>query len=499
MAKRITALILAAILVALSLTACSGMENNDETTTNPAVIESETVIPEDTSTFKLSYTQSDSLNPFEAQTLNNQVLSQLVFESLFDLDDNYKASLNIASSYEYTDSTTLQVGITAGLAFTDGSPLTADDIVSSFDAAKDSAYWGSSLTEIDSCRAKSQTEIVFSLNEPDPYAHNLLVFPIVSSEDAGDYPTGSGRYYYDDENGETVLKANTANGFKPHIIVIHLENIASGDSIDNAVNIGNISFAFRDLSSSTSTKITANKRLINMNNLVYLGINNKSGITTNADVRKAISLAIDRETLARSAYGGFSQPATGVFNPQFELSQTELFSSSGDAQAAMQLLNNSGVSDRSLSILVNSSNSERLSCAKLIEQQLEEAGFSVSITQESDNARYLQLVQSESFNLYIGEIKISPDMSLRSFFSDDGTTHYGIDTGNSASSQAYAQYMNAEVQLGTFLLAFADEMPYIPLVYRKGMICFTKTMNGDVQGSYYDCFANIEDWYFEAE
>ena len=78
MAKRITALILAAILVALSLTACSGMENNDETTTNPAVIESETVIPEDTSTFKLSYTQSDSLNPFEAQTLNNQVLSQLV-------------------------------------------------------------------------------------------------------------------------------------------------------------------------------------------------------------------------------------------------------------------------------------------------------------------------------------------------------------------------------------------------------------------------------------
>ena len=125
MAKRITALILAAILVALSLTACSGMENNDETTTNPAVIESETVIPEDPSTFKLSYTQSDSLNPFEAQTLNNQVLSQLVFESLFDLDDNYKASLNIASSYEYTDSTTLQVGITAVRVFTHGSQLTA--------------------------------------------------------------------------------------------------------------------------------------------------------------------------------------------------------------------------------------------------------------------------------------------------------------------------------------------------------------------------------------
>lgn len=499
MAKRITAFILAAIMVAITFTACSGNGNSDESTTNPAVIEMQTVIQEDTTTFKLSYTQSDSLNPFEARTLNNQVLSQLVFESLFDLDDNFKASLNIASSYEYTDSTTLVVGITAGLTFTDGSALTADDIVSSFNAAKDSEYWGSSLTEIASCRAQSQTEIIFTLEEPDSYAHNLLVFPIVSSGDSGDYPIGSGRYYYADENGETVLMANSTDSFHPHITVIHLENIASEDSIDNAVNIGNISFAFRDLSSNTSTKISANKRLINMNNFVYIGINNKSGITANADVRKAISLAIDRETLARSAYGGFAQAATGVFNPQFELSQTELLSSTGDAEAAKQLLNSSGVSNTSLSILVNSSNSERLSCAKLIEQQLEEAGFSVSITEEADNARYLQLVQSESFNLYIGETKISPDMSLRTFFSEDGTTHYGIDTENSATAQAYEQYMNSEVQLGTFLLAFADEMPYIPLVYRKGMICFTKTMNGDVQGNYYDCFGNIEDWYFDAE
>ena len=114
-----------------------------------------------------------------------------------------------------------------------------------------------------------------------------------------------------------MLKANTENGFQPHITVIHLENIASEDSIDNAVNIGNISFAFRDLSSNSSRRITANKRLINMNNLVFIGVNNKSGITSNANVRRAISLAINRSTLAKSAYGGFAQAATGVFNPQF--------------------------------------------------------------------------------------------------------------------------------------------------------------------------------------
>jgi hypothetical protein len=42
-------------------------------------------------------------------------------------------------------------------------------------------------------------------------------------------------------------------------------------------------------------------------------------------------------------------------------------------------------------------------------------------------------------------------------------------------------------------------MPYIPLLYRKGMICFSKAMNGDMQGTYTNCFANIENWYFKAE
>ena len=433
-------MILAAVILALCLTACSESESG-ETQTNPAIIEQETVIREDNSTFKLSYTQADSLDPFAARTLNNQALSQLVLESLFDLDENFKASLNIASSYEYEDRETLVVGITAGLQFTDGTVLTADDVVSSFNAAKDSAYGGSSLGEIDSCRARSESEIVFSLNAPDPYAHNLLVFPIVSSESSGNYPIGNGRYYYADENGETVLKANTQNGFQPHITVIHLENIASEDSIDNAVNIGNISFAFRDLSSNSSRRITANKRLINMNNLVFIGVNNKSGITANADVRRAISLAIDRGTLARSAYGGFAQASTGIFNPQFELSETQLFAEEGDADAARQILQTSSVSGNDISIVVNSSNAERTACAKLIEQQLEEAGFDVTIYEE-DDARYFDRISKEQFNLYIGEIKLPPDMSLRPFFDSDGSARYGINPAGSASAAAYHAYMD---------------------------------------------------------
>lgn len=497
MAKKIIAIILSAAFIAAVLSSCASSVTEPETTTLSPESEKTTAIPNDDTTFKLSYTQSDSLNPFEAVTLNNQIIDQLVFESLFDLDDNYKSSLNIATSYEYTDSTTLEVSIQNGPAFSDGSELSADDIVYSFRRAAESAYWGNSLSGISSCRAESDNIVIFNLEYPNSYAHNLLIFPIVSSNgDSNGYPVGSGRYSFAEEDGETVLKAAAKKSFSPHITTIHLENITSSESIDNAVNIGNISFAFRDLSRDSSQKISAGKKLVNMNNLVYIGVNNKSGCTANSYIRKAISLAVDRDTLVKSAYGSFAQMANSVFNPQFELSTTKLFEKSADINAAKQAIYQSGVSDLSLSLLVNRDNTDRVTCAKLVKQELEAAGFSVNLVEAESYEQYQQLITSESFNLYIGETKLAPDMALHSFFESGGSTHYGIDTDNSKSAEVYYNYINGDAELGTFLLAFSDEMPYIPLLYRKGMICFTKAMNGDIQGTYTDCFSNIEDWYF---
>lgn len=498
MAKKYIALILAVLLLATVFTSCSSSKK-DEPTTAISSAKKNTSIPNDDSTFKLSFTKSDSLDPFEAITQNNQILSQLVFDSLFDIDDNYKANLNIASSYEYTDKTTLKITIKSGLTFSDGSELNADDVVASFKRATKSPYWGNTLIGISSCHAESSSVVIFKLNTPNNYAHNLLNFPIVStSNDKNGYPIGSGRYYYATESNETVLKAMVKDGFSPHITTIHLENIPSPDSIDNAVNIGNISFAYRDLGKGSSKKMSGNKKLVNINNLVYIGINNKGTITSNAYIRKAISLAVDRETLVKSSYGNFAQPATTVFNPQFELSNTSLFEKKADINAAKQAIAQSGISYRSLTLLVNGDNSDRLTCAKLIKQQLDEVGFSVKLVITKSYEEYTDLISKEKFDLYLGETKVSNDMSLNSFLSKDGTTHYGIDVATSLAAQSYYNYLNGDVELGTFLLDFSGEMPYVPLLYRKGMICFTKAMNGDMQGTYYDCFFNIEDWYFQS-
>ena len=373
-----------------------------------------------------------------------------MFESLFDLDESYEPILNIASSYEFTDSKTIKVKFNTNIAFSNGSPLEVEDIIYSFNAAKKSPAYGNSLKYFDYASRNAEDCVVFYLKKPNPNAVNLLTFPIASTnDDENGYPIGSGRYKYIKKDSKTYLKAIVSDNFNPYITTINLVNIASADSIDNAVNIGNISYAFRDLSSS---------------------VNN-----------------------------GYATAATSPFNPQASIAQNvKIFSSEADSITAKQALNQSMIDSKELkiNILVNKNNN-RIACATLLKNQLEAIGFTVTIDEEGTK-EYTRRVKNTEFNLYIGEVKLSDDMCLYPFFDDkSGGVRYGIDNENLTCDDLYSAYLAGECDLGKFILAFNEEMPYIPLVYKKGMICYTKAMSGDMQGYWGNFFSNIDTWRFE--
>lgn len=493
MQKRYIALFSAIMLIISCLAGCDANNTTTQITTQIPTSEKET----DDTTFKLSYTQSDSLDPFKAETQNNQVLASLVFESLFDLDENYEPSLNIATGYAFTTKTTLRVDINQKLKFSDGSTLGTEDVVYSIRSAKKSPAYSSSLDCINSVYEEGNS-VIINLNYANPYAINLLTFPIASvNDDSDSFPIGSGRYIYSNSNGKTVLKANTENEFNPYITTINLVNIAAADSIDNAVNIGNISFAFRDMSSDTSKRLSCAKKAVAMNNLVFIGINSLGGVTSNAQIRRAISLAVDRTVLAESAYSGYAFSAVSPFHPSFKsIGSISLFSDTADAVTAKQALTQSGYDGSKQISILTDTNENKLACANLLKNQLEAAGFSVNIETESTD-EYQKRITNTEFELYIGEIKLSDDMCLYPFFNDDnGGARYGINNENMTCDDIYRQYLSGEAELGKFILAFNDEMPYIPLIYKKGMICYSKALNGDMQGYYGNFFSNIDNWNF---
>ena len=94
----------------------------------------------------------------------------MVFESLFDLDGSYTAQPNLATGYEFTNSTTLKVIVPSGLTFSDKSALTVADVVYSFEhgqelprlrqrSARDSLRHG---------RGQQHRRCLYPLRQPHP-------------------------------------------------------------------------------------------------------------------------------------------------------------------------------------------------------------------------------------------------------------------------------------------------------------------------------------------
>lgn len=495
MRKKLIALLLAVAVLATCFAGCVNSYQDDPVTT----VQTTTAKQTDDVSFKLSYTQGDSLDPFKATSQNNQVLASLVFESLFDLDEHYEPIPNIASGYEFTDSKTLKVDIKPTLKFSDGSQLDTEDVVYSINAAKKSDAYASSLTGIKSCYADGSS-VIISLSYANPFAVNLLTFPIASVNDDKDgFPVGNGRYKYQTSGNNTVLVVNENSDFDPYITTITLVNIAAADSIDNAVNIGNISFSFKDMSVNPTKRMSCAKKAIDMNNLVYIGVNSKRGITTDAQIRKTISLAVDRKTLVESAYSGYAQAALSVFHPQFTgVGDTNLFSETADTTTAKQTLAQTGYESKDLTLtLIVDKNDNKVATANLVKNQLEAAGFKINIEQLS-SSDYQKRVKSSNFDLYIGEVKLADDMNLYPFLAKNGGVNYGIDLDHMSCDDTYTKYLESNEELGKFILAFYDDMPYIPLLYKKGLICYSKSMKGDMQGYYGNFFSNIDSWNFSS-
>ena len=497
MQKRIVALIIAVALLVTCISGCSSNNENNE----PNAALTTTAKKTDDRTFKLSYTQADSLDPFKAATQNNQILADLVFESLFDLTEGYEATTNIATGYAFTDSRTLRVDLNPQLKFSNGEKITAEDVLYSTKAAMKSDAYGNSLEPV-SYAESSGNSVIFHLKYADPYAVNLLTYPIASTKDDEDgFPVGSGRYVYKNSDGGVILRAVQSDEFDPYITTIHLVNIAAADSIDNAVNIGNISYAFRDLSADVSKRLSCAKKTVSMNNLIYLGINSYSGITSNANIRRAVSLAVDRTVLSESAYSGYAVPAQSPFNPDFKsIENIKLFEGKADTATAKQTVKQSGYSSDKLKLrLLVNLNENRVIAANLIKTQLESVGFSVTVEKVSYK-EYISRIENSQFDLYIGEIKLGDDMNLYPFLnSSDGAARYGFDDKKLNSDDLYTKYLEGKEELGKFILAFNEEMPYIPLIYKKGMICYSKAMNGDMQGYYGNYFSNIDSWNFNTD
>lgn len=444
-------------------------------------------------TLKLAYSKADMLDPFTSSMSANTQIMSLIYDGLYKLNKNYEPIPVIAKNSIVSGTT---VNVTLGSAvFSDGTPITSSDVVYSFEQARYSPNYSTRLRNFLQASVSSSNMLVFTLETPDPYALSCLTFPIVKNGSEGELPVGSGRYVPQISGESTYLVVNTKKAnFNPAIKTIMLVPVRDSNSIESSLEIGNTGFYYNDLGSGSYLRINAKTVDMGINNFVYIGMNSESEIFSDTNLRRAVNLAINRKEIVTTAFQGHAREVYSPFNPEwYALSSKDLVISMDLPKAEEYIAQSEAdIASKEISLLVNKDNQFKLETAEFIKGYLEAVGFKVNLKAYTADY-YTEAVELGSYDMYIGEIRLSPNMDLFPLFGGD--VNYGTDP-LSPSAARYNQYLNGKCELMDFVNTFNEDLPFIPLCYRNAATSYTNSMQGNFNSCDGDVFYNIEEWSF---
>ena len=319
--KRIICIFLAASLV-FGLCSCKQPQENSS-----AYTESEQISAQNANEINLLCSYSDSFSPYTALTDANRRIGLLLFDSLVKVDNDFVAHYCLADSITAEDKVyTVKL---KSARFTDGSTVTADDVVYSYNTAKESnTKYSSQLYEVSSVTAVNSKTVAFTLSVNDAYFENLLDFPIVKSGTAGVTdadgveitPIGCGRYVLSEDKKSLAINADYY-GKKGSVSEINLINAPDRDSVAHYVEVGATQFYYTSAEDGNIVRMSGKRTEVNLNRLIYIGINSAYGSLATKQMRYAISSALDRAAICRTAYFNNAVSATGFYNPSFSAAQ----------------------------------------------------------------------------------------------------------------------------------------------------------------------------------
>ena len=476
--KRYLPVISLLLCFALLFSGCKGEKESEEVeqtteTTTESVQNTGTVIKD--GKISLPFNKSDGLNPYFAKSNENLYLCNLLYEPLFSVDSTYKANPILAETIN-VNGTTATVTIRTDADCRGSDPINAYDVVYSFNMAKASFAWSGMLSGVNSATAMSNNSIQFSLSFNDQYVANKLTFPVVKSgtaETPSAVPTGSGDYYYIQNNLKNI--GNTDKS-------ISLFETDTNKSSENAFKIGKTDIYFNDLSSCNYTSVNGAGYSVQLNNMVYLGLNSARGALTK-HVRSAIAAQINAEEIAISSYQGHATPIKLPVNPESAISKeiTEIDVKS-DKTLANSILDKCGFINYSgkaktngayllsFTLIVNNDNRYRVAAAYNIADSLKECGFLITVLPLSF-ADYNQRIASGNFDMYLGEIKLDSSMDISQFF-DSGAHSMGIDKTERVATEYY-KFRAGEITAQQYFEIFTEYYPFVPVCFRKGYAVFS--------------------------
>ncbi|MBQ2245379.1 MAG: hypothetical protein II320_05990, partial [Oscillospiraceae bacterium] len=196
--------ILAAMLcVALLLCGC-GKQESPYVPTGDALVPDGPELPTDPvvtqQVLYLAYHPDHSLDPMRCTDYTDRALFGLVYQGLFAVDRDFDAVPILCAGVRRSPDLMRYAFRLEAATFSDGTQVTAADVVASLKAARKSPVYGGRFSHIEKISQEGE-EVVIRLSEPSEDLPLLLDIPILKADQIGtDRPLGTGPYYFDGDD-----------------------------------------------------------------------------------------------------------------------------------------------------------------------------------------------------------------------------------------------------------------------------------------------------------
>lgn len=482
-----------------------------------------------------------NLSPINASSVSTRWVQRFYFDTLLEMTNPLEFQSKLADSFETTDNQTYTITLNPDAAWTDGTPITADDVVFTFNLmanpeVQTTGLYLSSLEGVDnSGKLENGSEIPnlvvvddqtvsFKTKTPmDPNyvkemigtnvfvqpKHVLESIPVneLGGSEAFASPTvTSGPYQFKEYVQDSYLELGANETYyrgTPNIPSIFIR-VMTGTNLTTELQTGGVT-----MNSSGGIGEISISDMETIENVEGLNVTTQPAWTNqfvyfntevfDQNIRLAMSHAVNRDIIVDNLLQGNAEVTNGPYTSASPYMNTELEPIAYNPEKAKEYIAQSDYDmSEPIEIMVPTGNKVREQSANLIEQDLEAVGFTVEQV-TYDFPTTLEKARAKEYDLYLGGIAVPVDPDMTTYFGSAGNSNHSaiqseeidglLEQGNSETDSTKRKEIYDELQV-----VLQEQAPILPLYSQNDIVIQNESLNGGIKeywgGSLYD----IQDW-----
>lgn len=477
-----------------------------------------------------------------ATTTTSSEVTELVFSYLYKVNENQDIVPDLATGLPVfsDDKLTMTIKIRKDAKFTDGQPLTAEDVVFTYNVALSPDYTGprkGAFSELSKVEKADDETVKFTFKTPfagyiDIFPYNILPkhllkdVPIKELDKSEFYkkPIGSGPYKLVEwKTGQylTFTRNEAYYGGKPAIEKITAKIIPDANSMMAQLQTGEINviavpadqLSVIEQYAKTSGKIKLQKGIVTTS-YSFVGWNLTNPLFADKKVRQALTMSIDRQGIIDGVAEGQGKIMHGQTVPSYWTYSDNVPKFPYDVAKAKKTFeeagwkdtNGDGVLDKDgkkfeFEMQVNQGNKVREKAVTVIQQQLKKVGINVNIRVVEGSA-FTKNFQEKKFESIYYAWNITGDPNPKGIWHSSEIEH-GLNTVSYKNPEAdklieedlktFDKNKRKEL-LGKVDALISEDQPYTFLYTPTTVMAYPSNLEGF--NPLRDSLKEINKWYF---